>query len=135
MTVSPTELTRRLVRQVVGPDIRMGINDPDPAHLAPTALDDNPVYVQVYMVDGWRDRFEQQPEMDIHVYSRSFRRAEEIAMQVEDALVRYPVRVEVGGKPAVLDRTEVTTAAREVPWDVDQGVTQFIGTYQLRTRS
>ena len=133
MRVSPTEFCRRLVMHIE-PEVPLSLNEPDPADLLPV---DGvyPVVGQLYMIDGWRDRFEQEPEFDIAFFSRRFQEAERVAIAVEEGLVRYPVRVQVGGKAAVLDRTEVTSSTREVPWDVDSTVTRFIGTYQLRTRS
>jgi len=133
-TVSPTEFCRRLVEKFAPVGTKLSLNEPDPADL--TVVDGRATVVcQLYMLDGWRDRFEQHPEFDIAFFSRRFLAAESAALNVEHGLVRYPVRVQVGGKAAVLDRTEVTSSTREVPWDVDPEVTRFIGTYQLRTRS
>lgn len=134
MKVSPTSLGRALAIAGTPQGTRLGINDPNPDSLAITGST-VPVYVQLYMVDGWRDRLEQHPEIEFLVYSRRFQTTEQIALGLEDFLVRYPVRVQVGDKLAVLDRTEVVTATREVPWEVDDNVTRFIGSYQLRTRS
>lgn len=132
--VSPTSFARALVTRFAPSGTRLGLDEPDPETLVIQG-GFAPVYGQLYMIDGWTDRFEQHPEFDIVFFSRRFLAAENAALAVERGLVRYPVRVQVGEKVAVLDRTEVTTATREVPWDVDTGVTRFIGTYQLRTRS
>lgn len=134
MKVSPTSLARALALAGTPEGTRLGLNDPSPESLAISGST-VPVYVQLYMVDGWRDQLEQHPEFEFLVYSRRFVKSEEIALGLETFLVRYPVRVQVGDKLAVLDRTEVVTATREVPWDVDDNVTRFIGSYQLRTRS
>jgi len=139
VSVSPTLFGIALVRHLA-PGVRLSRDEPEPADLAPVAgLDGGPtvypVFGQLYMLDGYRDRHEQHPEFDIHFYSLRFAEAERVALAVEDGLVRYPVRVHVGEKVAVLDSAEVTTATREVPWDVDAGVTRFTGSYQLRTRS
>ena len=137
--VSPTAFARALVA-ALAPGVKLSLDEPSPEDLAPmVGLNGGPtvwpVFGQLYMLDGWRDRHEQHPEFDLHFYSRRFLRAEEVALAVENGLVRYPVRVHVGEKVAVLDRADVTTATREVPWNVDTGVTRFIGSYQLRTRS
>lgn len=139
MAVSPTKLAVAVVRKFVPDEVRIREDEPEPADLAPYAgaFGDEtfPVYCQLYMLDGYRDRFEQHPEFDVHFFSRRFVAAEEVALACEEGLVRYPVRVHVGEKVAVLDRTFVTTATRKVPWDADPSVTRFIGSYQFRTRS
>ena len=129
MSVSPTSFARALAKAAL-PAARLGLDDPDPGYLQNGA-----VYVQLYVVDGERDRREQRPEVDFAVYSRRFLDTEAAALALEDFLVRYPARVQVGEKPAVLDRTAVVTATREVPWETDDTVTRFIGSYQLATRS
>lgn len=128
--VSPTSLARALIRQLVGADAILGLDEPDPVD-----LEGGKVYIQLYVLDGYEDRFEQHPEIDVHVYSRSFRRTEQIALLIQRQIVRYPVRVQVDGKAAILDRSEVTTFTREIPWDADASVTRFHGSYQLQTRS
>lgn len=133
--VSPTSFMRALVTKFAPAGTRLSLNEPNPADLAQTAAGTWPVHIQIYMLDGWADRHEQHPEFDVVVYSRRFLDAERVALAIERGLMRYPVRVHVGERVAVLDRADVTTATREVPWDTDAGVSQFIGSYQLRTRS
>lgn len=134
-TISPTAFARALVQSLVPAGTRLSLNEPNPQDLVQRPDGNWPVHVQLYMLDGWRDRHEQHPEIEIVVYSRRFLDAERVAQAIEIGLVRYPVRVQVGERVAVLDRTDVTTSTREVPWDTDTGVSQFIGSYQLRTRS
>lgn len=132
--ISPTAFTRALVEAALPESVRLGLDMPEPEWLAPEA-GRYPVYGQLYMLDGWRDRHEQHPEMEIAFFSRRFLRAEQVALAVERFLVRYPVRVQVGGRAAVLDQTIVTASTREVPWEAETAVTRFIGSYELRTRS
>lgn len=133
--VSPTSFGRALAMDGTPPGTRLGLDDPEPEWLAPLAGPVYPVYGQLYVIDGWRDKTQQQPEIEFAFYSRRFTETERVARAFEAYLMRYPVRVQVGEKLAVLDRAEVVTATREVPWDVDTSVTRFIGSYQLRTRS
>ena len=134
MSVSTTTLARAAVEKFMPAGTVLRLDEPQPEHLSIEGTF-VPLYAQVYVLDGWRDRFEQQPEIEVAFFSRRFLTTEAAALAVEAGLVRYPVRVQVGGRAAVLDRVAVTTATREVPWDVDAGVTRFIGSYQLRTRS
>ena len=134
MSVSPTAFVRALVAAALAEhDVRarLSIDEPDPDGVDET----DEIHVQIYMLDGSRTRHEQSPEFDIAVYASRFRVAEQAADIIEQMLVRYPVRVQVGGRAAVLDRAFVSTATREVSWDVDPSITRFIGTYQLHTRS
>lgn len=133
--VSPTSFARALLIDGAELGLRIGLDDPDPTFLAARAGKPYPAYAQLYVIDGWRDRLEQQSEVEFAFYSRRFLETERVARAFEAYLMRYPVRVQVGDKLAVLDRVETVTATREVPWDVDTSVTRFIGSYQLRTRS
>lgn len=133
MSVRPTEFARRIAMSVAYPTdarVRFGVDFPDPEDVTKTRI-----YCQISMIGGDRDRFEQSPEFDISFFAQRYVDAEAAAFALEAALVRYPMRVQVGGKSAVLDRAEVTSATCEVPWETDPSVTRFIGTYSLLTRS
>lgn len=90
-------------------------------------------YAQIFQVDGPSDRFGQEPILDIAVFHRRWKQAEQMAFHVEAAFLGYPHRVESGGRSVVIDRVYVTSAAHELPWEPGDA-TRFNMTVQLVLR-
>jgi len=129
LSVSPTDLMLDLLLQITELHYsQVGTDDPSRDQLA------SGLYVQAYQVAGEVERYEQAPEYDVLVYGSGFKAVEGMALDIEDALLRYPHRVTVGGKLVVVDRADVTSAAKEQPWDTDPSVIRFHGSYALATR-
>lgn len=129
LRVSPTDLMLDLLIEISElPYAQVGTDDPGPSQLAAG------LYIQGYHLGGEVERHEQFPEYDVYVYGHGFKEVEGMALDIEDALLRYPHRVTVGGKLVVVDRADVTSAAKEQPWDTDPSVIRFHGSYALATR-
>lgn len=103
-----------------------GIEIPGPEQTYP--------YQQVFQVGGDDDGLQRTPVLDVYTFDLRWKDAERRAMLTDQAILRYPHRVDTGSKVVLVDKVYVPEEAVELPWDSDLGVTRFKSTVQLVLR-
>ncbi len=130
LRVSPTTLMFDLLRAAF-PDLvgKVGVELPNSGQPVTGEF-----YVQVFHFGGEADIFGQEPTIDVSTFHRSWKTTEQRAFAIEQAFLRYPMKVSSGGRAVLIDRIYITASASELPWEADPGVTRFNSTVQLVLR-
>lgn len=90
-------------------------------------------YISIDLLDGNQDYFQDNPIIDIDVFSATRAQSKKLAGEVSALLLGYPWTVRVGARRFTIDSVGVIRRPVKEPWD-DENVRRTGATYQLAVR-
>lgn len=92
-----------------------------------------PRYV-VRVVDPQAGRLEARVIVDVESLAATYADAEELANEVDEILMGYPLSVSSDGRVVLVDRVDVLSSPAELDLEGESKIRRFLATYQLTVR-
>lgn len=117
-------------------DTRRQAADLEPVSMGMTydaSVNPLPRYI-VRVVDPGAGRLEANVVVDIETIASTYVKAEDLANDVDEILMGYPLSVSSGGRVVLVDRVDVLSSPAELDLEGESKIRRFLATYQLTVR-